>query len=84
MGYHLNCLDEPVFMAGPKHIQAEFGNHQRLESCGDETKMLTKIPFLLEFWTPTSNKKLDDDYLPNLSDLFNLVFWKVVEEPKRK
>ena len=35
MRYHLNSLDEPVFMAGPKHIQAEFGNHQRLESCGD-------------------------------------------------
>ena len=34
MGYHLNRLDEPVFMAGPKPMQTEFGINQRLESCG--------------------------------------------------
>ena len=33
MGYRLNRLDEPVFMAGPKPMQTEFGIHQRLESC---------------------------------------------------
>ena len=33
MGYGLNRLDEPVFMAGPKPMQTEFGIHQRLESC---------------------------------------------------
>ena len=27
MGYCLNCLDEPVFMAGPKPMQTEFGIH---------------------------------------------------------
>ena len=33
MGYHLNRLDEPVFMAGPKPMRTEFGIHLRLESC---------------------------------------------------
>ena len=33
MGYCLNRLDEPVFMAGPKPMQTEFGIHHRLESC---------------------------------------------------
>ena len=34
MGYRLNRLDEPVFMAVPKPLQTEFGIHYRLESCG--------------------------------------------------
>ena len=33
MGYRLNRLDEPVFMAVPKPLQTEFGIHYRLESC---------------------------------------------------
>ena len=33
MGYHLNRLDEPVFMAGPKLMRTELGIHLRLESC---------------------------------------------------
>ena len=33
MGYRLNRLDEPVFMAGPKPMRIEYGIHQRLESC---------------------------------------------------
>ena len=33
MGYPLNRLDEPVFMAVPKALQTEFGIHYRLESC---------------------------------------------------
>ena len=33
MGYRLNRLDEPVFMAGPKPLRTEFGIHLRLESC---------------------------------------------------
>ena len=33
VGYRLNRLDEPVFMAGPKPMLTEFGIHQRLESC---------------------------------------------------
>ena len=33
MGYRLNRLDEPIFMAGPKPMRTEFGIHQRLESC---------------------------------------------------
>ena len=33
MGYRLNRLDEPVFMAVPKPMLTEFGIHYRLESC---------------------------------------------------
>ena len=33
MGYRLNHLDEPVFMAVSKPMQTEFGIHNRLESC---------------------------------------------------
>ena len=29
----MNRLDEPVFMAGQKPMQTEFGIHLRLESC---------------------------------------------------
>ena len=34
MGYRLNRLYEPVFMAVPKPMLTEFGIHYRLESCG--------------------------------------------------
>ena len=33
MGYRLNLLDEPVFMAVSKPMLTEFGIHYRLESC---------------------------------------------------
>ena len=33
MGYRLNRLDEPVFIAVSKPLLTEFGNHHRLESC---------------------------------------------------
>ena len=33
MGYRLNRLNKPVFMAGPKPKQSDFDIHQRLESC---------------------------------------------------
>ena len=37
VGYHLNCLDEPVFMAGPKPVRTKFGIPHRLESCEKES-----------------------------------------------
>ena len=37
MGYRLNRLDEPVFMAVPKPMLTEFGIHHRLESCEADT-----------------------------------------------
>ena len=40
MGYRLNRLDEPVFMAVPKPMLTECGIHYRLESCA----------LLTEFW----------------------------------
>ena len=33
MGYRLNCLDEPVFIAVSKPLLTEFGIQYRLESC---------------------------------------------------
>ena len=33
MGYRLNRLDEPVFIAVSKPLLTEFGIHHRLESC---------------------------------------------------
>ena len=33
MGYRLNRLDEPVFMAVSKPLLTEFGIHYKLESC---------------------------------------------------
>ena len=36
MGYCLNRLDEPVFIAVSKPLLTEFGIHHRLESCGIE------------------------------------------------
>ena len=33
MGYRLNRLHEPVFMAVSKPLLTEFGIHHRLESC---------------------------------------------------
>ena len=33
VGYHLNCLDEPLFIAVSKPLLTEFGIHHRLESC---------------------------------------------------
>ena len=33
MGYRLNRLDEPVFIALSKPLLTEFGIHHRLESC---------------------------------------------------
>ena len=33
MGYRLNCLDKPVFIAVSKPLLTEFGIYHRLESC---------------------------------------------------
>ena len=44
MGYRLNRLDEPVFMAVPKPLQTEFGIHYRLESCVTATLDGPKVP----------------------------------------
>ena len=35
MGYRLNRLDEPVFVAGPKPMLTELGIHHRFESCAE-------------------------------------------------
>ena len=33
VGYRLNCLDEPVFVAVPMPMQTQCGTHNRLKSC---------------------------------------------------
>ena len=42
MGYRLNRLDEPVFIAVSKPLLTQFGIHHRLESCEEQS-----IPSLL-------------------------------------
>ena len=42
MGYHLNRLDEPALMAGPKPMGTEFGIHHRLESCAQQPNFQQK------------------------------------------
>ena len=42
MGYRLNRLDEPVFIAVSKPLLTEFDIHQRLESC--ERILLSFVP----------------------------------------
>ena len=72
MGYSLNRLDEPVFMAGPKPMRTEFGIHQRLESCE---------PFL-NLKRVIGNYLLTVHYSPSFAEnivfaLFSL-FWRYV------
>ena len=49
MGYLLNCLDEPVFMAVSKPLLNEFGIHHRLESCVASTGKVVIICFLPKY-----------------------------------
>ena len=43
MGYRLNRLDEPVFMAVSKPLLTEFGINHRFESCVPECMTLAEI-----------------------------------------
>ena len=59
MGYHLNRLDEPFFMAVPKPLLTEFGVHYRLESCGLLCLIFEKlIPILITTLQSIMNAKL--------------------------
>ena len=51
MGYHLNCLDEPVFMAVPKPMLTEFGIDYRLESC---VVFYCTVPIGYNDWPPSA------------------------------
>ena len=62
MGYRLNRLDEPIFMAVPKPMLIEFGIHYRSESCGPERLFSTML--LLIFSS-------DDCSAPNSSLIFS-------------
>ena len=43
MGYRLNRLDEPVFMAVSKLLLTEFGIYYRLESCEQRNQFFAFI-----------------------------------------
>ena len=62
MGYCLNCLDEPVFMAGPKLMLTEFGIHHKLESCVSVTLDLRDVCWnfmtLLQTFIQTGNRNV--------------------------
>ena len=50
MGYRLNHLDEPVFIAVSKPLLTEFGIHHRFESCGYNRAIIKiTIDILLHF-----------------------------------
>ena len=51
MGYRLNRLDEPVFMAVPKPILTEFGIHYRLESCENNLRYYQNYYVYLKLFT---------------------------------
>ena len=57
MGYRLNRLDEPVFMAVSKPLLTEFGIHYRLESCGG---LEISILLLVNMWPLNINLRLID------------------------
>ena len=59
MGYPLNHLDEPVFMAVPKPMLTEFGIHHRLESCGQFQTNLNEMTLSTKFSQPVENMKLN-------------------------
>ena len=48
MGYDLNCLDEPVFIAESKPLLTEFGINLRLESCVPYLKLRSRFSRCLE------------------------------------
>ena len=45
MGYRLNRLDDPVFLAVSKPLLTEFGIHLRLESCAVEFGLIKRALF---------------------------------------
>ena len=47
MGYRLNRLDEPVFIAVSKPLLTEFGIHYKLESCGEERELNSGMCYVM-------------------------------------
>ena len=50
MGYRLNCLDGPVFIAVPTALLTEFDIHHRFESCVSETEISPFDLKFMDFW----------------------------------
>ena len=70
MGYRLNRLDEPVFMAVSKLLLTELGIHHRLESCDRHIRIF-----------PTQNhvtsQQIFDQLFWNLLKTLNLFLFSV-------
>ena len=47
MGYRLNRLGEPVFIAVSKPLLTEFGIHHRLESCVALCQAVSRVSILV-------------------------------------
>ena len=82
MGYHLNRLDEPVFMVVPEPMLSEFGIHQRLESCAYINKVLSCaqefLPLILACWQVMEDRKMaakSRTVLLKQSCFFFQLFW---------
>ena len=58
MGYRLNRLDEPIFMAVPKPMLTEFGIHYILESCGSHLKTIKLEPTSIKHKYPDKEEAL--------------------------
>ena len=63
MGYYLNRLDEPVFMAGPKPMLTEFAINHRLESCARK-EIEEARKYSLVFYAEVKNDHNSDCCLP--------------------
>ena len=60
MGYRLNCLDEPIFMAVSKPLLTEIGIHHRLESCVKEN-YVSEDPYFLPIQLSLVARECPDD-----------------------
>ena len=73
MGYHLNRLDEPVFIEVSKPLLTEFGIHYRLESCDPMMKHLDPTP--LKRLTKGPQTSITR---PGFSCVFRSVIWMTI------
>ena len=62
MGYRLNRLDEPIFVAVSKPSLTEFGIHYRLESCDPKSPVSKKQKFRIFLVLIKSLPRIDLDH----------------------
>ena len=81
MGYCLNRLDEPVFIAVSKPLLTEFGIHHRLESCAYliMTSSILQL-ILVQFAIPALGLGMDHWLLAQNSPFLSLLSGARVEQ----